>query len=170
MERLWAPWRMKYISGASAKAYPEGACVLCLKWQERDDTQNLVLYRGTIGYIMMNLFPYTNGHLMVVPVRHTADLMALSEAEQVEMFGLSRKGVEALTRAMNPHGFNIGMNLGQVAGAGIADHLHLHIVPRWNGDTNFMPVLGETRVISEGLAETYQKLSRALEEMEKGEG
>ncbi len=165
MERLWAPWRMTYISGASAKAYPQGACVFCLKWQEREDAENLVLFRGTTCYIMMNLFPYTNGHLMVVPVRHTADLSALSEAERLEVFALGQKGIEALTRAIHPDGFNIGMNLGRVAGAGIADHLHLHIVPRWNGDTNFMPVLGETRVISEGLTETYEKLVRVLEKV-----
>lgn len=162
MERLWAPWRMKYISGESAKDVPDGACVLCLKWQERQDTENLVLYRGDVCYMMMNLFPYSNGHLMVLPVRHIADFSSLSEAERLEMFDLAQKGMAALKRAMNPDGFNLGMNLGRVAGAGISDHLHLHIVPRWNGDTNFMPVLGETKVISEGLDETYRKLKRAL--------
>ena len=138
--------------------------MLCLKWQEREDTDNLVLYRGEVCYMMMNLFPFTNGHLMVLPVRHIADFSELSEAERLEMFELAQKGMEALKRAVKPHGFNLGMNLGRAAGTGIEDHLHLHVVPRWNGDTNFMPVLGETRVISEGLKETYQKLKEALEQ------
>ena len=163
MERLWAPWRMRYVSGAAGREVPDGTCVLCLKWQEQDDTENLLLLRGETCYIMMNLYPYSNGHLMILPVRHIADLAALSEAERLEMFELAQRGKEALTRTMRPDGFNLGMNLGRVAGAGIDDHLHLHLVPRWNGDTNFMPVLGETRVIPEGLSETYRKLNQALE-------
>ena len=165
MERIWAPWRMKYVSGAAAKEVPEGMCVLCLKWQEREDTENLILHRGETCYIIMNLFPYSNGHLMVLPFRHTADVSGLSEAERLELFALTQKGIEALTRALRPDGFNVGMNLGRVAGAGIADHLHIHIVPRWNGDTNFMSVLGEARVISEGLLDSYRKLKQALDEI-----
>ncbi len=163
MERLWAPWRMKYVSGDSARELPEGTCVLCLKWQERNDTENLVLWRGEHCYMMMNLFPYSNGHLMVLPIRHTADLAELTEVERLELFELTLKGKDALSSTMNPNGFNVGMNLGRIAGAGIEDHLHLHIVPRWNGDTNFMPVLGDTRVISEALDDTYQKLKQVME-------
>ena len=140
--------------------------MLCLKWQEREDTENLILYRGETCYIIMNIFPYTNGHLMVLPFRHTADFSSLSETERLELFALTQKGIEALTRALRPDGFNVGMNLGRVAGAGIAEHLHFHIVPRWNGDTNFMSVLGEARVISEGLLDTYRKLKQALGEVE----
>ena len=163
MERIWAPWRMEYISGESAKRLPEGACVFCHKWAESDDAENLVLRRGETCYMLMNLFPYTNGHLMVTPVRHVADFCLLTQAEQLEMFDLTQESVGALKRAMNPDGFNLGMNLGRTAGAGIEEHLHMHIVPRWNGDTNFMSVLGETRVISEAIRESYEKLVEALE-------
>ena len=166
VERIWAPWRMEYISGESAKRLPEGACVFCLKWEETDDAENLVLWRGETCYMLMNLFPYTNGHLMVTPARHVADFCALTEKEQLEMFGLTQRGVAALRGAMNPDGLNLGMNLGRTAGAGIEEHLHMHIVPRWNGDTNFMSVLGETRVISEAIRESYEKLEKALAETE----
>ena len=162
MDRIWAPWRMKYISGDAAKETPEGACVLCLKWQEGRDEENLVLHRGETCFIMLNLFPYTNGHLLVLPARHTSELSDLTRAERLELFDLVDRGTEALAGSMNPHGYNLGMNLGRCAGAGIEDHLHVHVVPRWNGDTNFMSVLGEARVISEGLAETYRKLKHAF--------
>ena len=165
MDRLWAPWRMEYISGASAQAYPEGACVLCLMGDESPSEENLILHRGTVCYIIMNLFPYINGHLMVLPYRHTTCLADLGKEERLEMFAQADLSERVLKRAMHPDGFNIGMNLGRVAGAGIADHMHLHVVPRWNGDTNFMPVLGEARVISEALKVTYQKLRPIFEEM-----
>ena len=165
MDRLWAPWRMEYISGASTQAYPEGACVLCLMGEESPSEENLMLHRGTVCYTIMNLFPYINGHLMVLPYRHIASLADLAEDERLEMFEQADLSERVLKRAINPDGFNVGMNLGRVAGAGIADHLHLHIVPRWNGDTNFMPVLGETRVISEALSETYLELKPIFREM-----
>ena len=165
MDRLWAPWRMEYISGASAQAYPEGACVLCLMGEESPNEENLILHKGTACYTIMNLFPYINGHLMVLPYRHIASLADLAKDERLEMFEQADLSERVLNRAMKPDGFNVGMNLGRVAGAGIADHLHLHIVPRWNGDTNFMPVLGETRVISEALSETYLELKPILKEM-----
>ena len=130
MDRLWAPWRMEYISGASAQAYPEGACVLCLMGDESPSEENLILHRGTVCYIIMNLFPYINGHLMVLPYRHTACLADLGKEERLEMFAQADLSERVLKRAMHPDGFNVGMNLGCVAGAGIADHLHLHIVPR----------------------------------------
>ena len=158
MERLWAPWRMRYIAGAEKS---EG-CIFCEKWRADADAENLVLFRGEECFAILNLFPYNNGHLMVVPVRHVADIVDLTASEQIEMFRLTQRMVCVLRETMSPHGFNIGFNLGRAAGAGIADHLHLHVVPRWSGDTNFMPVLDATRVISEALEETYKKLKAVL--------
>jgi ATP adenylyltransferase len=149
---------MRYIAGAEKS---EG-CIFCEKWQGDADAENLVLFRGEECFAILNLFPYNNGHLMVVPVRHVADIVDLTASEQAEMFRLTQRMVRVLRETMSPHGFNIGFNLGRAAGAGIADHLHLHVVPRWSGDTNFMPVLGATRVISEALEETYQKLKTAM--------
>jgi ATP adenylyltransferase len=161
MEKLWAPWRMEYILGKK----PEH-CIFCDKPRENRDEENLILYRGRSHFIILNAFPYNNGHMMVVPYRHTAGLAGWSEEEQREFVQLSELAVELLRRAMRPDGFNLGINMGQVAGAGIADHIHMHIVPRWNGDTNFMPVLSEARVISEHLQATFQKLKAALQEIE----
>jgi ATP adenylyltransferase len=161
MEKLWAPWRMEYILGKK----PEN-CIFCDKPRENRDEENLILYRGSHHFIILNAFPYNNGHMMVVPYRHTAGLAGWSEEEQWEFLRLSELAVELLRRTMRPDGFNLGMNMGQVAGAGIADHIHMHIVPRWSGDTNFMPVLSETRVISEHLQATFQKLKAALQEIE----
>ncbi len=158
MERLWAPWRMRYVAGA---AKSEG-CIFCEKWRGDADAENLVLLRGEECFAILNLFPYNNGHLMVVPVRHVADIVDLTASEQAEMFRLMQRMVCVLRETMSPHGFNIGFNLGRAAGAGIADHLHLHVVPRWSGDTNFMPVLDATRVISEALEETYRKLKAVI--------
>ena len=154
MERLWAPWRIKYLTGVEKI---EG-CLFCVKFGETNDEENLILYRGKACYVIMNLYPYTNGHLMVVPVRHVGGVSELTTEEQVELLSLAGRCTKTITMVMHADGFNIGMNLGRVAGAGVADHLHLHIVPRWNGDTNFMLVLGETRVISEELRETYNTL------------
>jgi len=132
------------------------------------DKENYVLYRGEHCYIMLNLYPYTNGHIMVVPYLHEGDLTRMDEGSLREMGSLMRVAVAALSRLMQPTGFNIGMNLGRVAGAGIAEHLHMHVVPRWQGDTNFMSVLGETRMIPEDLDETYEKLRLLLlEELSK---
>ncbi|OGG45982.1 MAG: HIT family hydrolase [Candidatus Handelsmanbacteria bacterium RIFCSPLOWO2_12_FULL_64_10] len=158
MERLWAPWRMRYVAGAEKS---EG-CIFCEKWRGDADAENLVLFRGEECFAILNLFPYNNGHLMVVPVRHVADIVDLTASEQAEMFRLMQRMVCVLRETMSPHGFNIGFNLGRAAGAGIADHLHLHVVPRWSGDTNFMPVLDATRVISEALEETYRKLKAVI--------
>jgi ATP adenylyltransferase len=159
METLWAPWRIDYILSKKGDG-----CIFCLKPKEDKDAENLILHRGENHFIIMNVYPYNNGHMMVVPYRHTSSLKNWSEREKAELVELTELGVEALRRTMNPDGFNIGINMGQVAGAGIAEHIHLHIVPRWNGDTNFMPVLAETRVIPEHLQVTYTKLKRALEE------
>jgi ATP adenylyltransferase len=162
MENLWAPWRIEYILGKK----PEG-CIFCEKPAENRDEENLILYRGKYHFIIMNAFPYNNGHLMVVPYRHTATLAGWAPEEQQEMMELAGMGVELLKEAMRPDGFNLGINMGLVGGAGVADHIHLHIVPRWNGDTNFMPVLSDTRVISEALRATYGKLKEKLDETKR---
>ncbi|HPT37048.1 MAG TPA: HIT domain-containing protein [Methanothrix sp.] len=161
MEKLWAPWRIDYILSKK----PPG-CIFCDKPAENKDEENLILFRGKYHFIIMNAYPYNNGHMMVVPYRHTASLSGWAEQEQQEMMQLADLCVDLLKRTMHPDGFNLGINMGLVGGAGVADHIHLHIVPRWNGDTNFMPVLSDTRVISEGLQATYRKLKAALDEMD----
>ncbi|MGC8668051.1 MAG: HIT family protein [Chthonomonadales bacterium] len=158
MERLWAPWRMRYIEVADEA---EG-CIFCVKPAQQQDAENLLLLRGDRCFIMLNAFPYSNGHLMVSPYRHTADLNDLEDAELLELMALTRRGINLLKRACRPDGFNVGINLGRVAGAGIADHVHVHIVPRWSGDTNFMAVIGDTRVIPESLEAAYYRLKELL--------
>jgi ATP adenylyltransferase len=160
MENLWAPWRIEYILSKK----PPG-CIFCEKPKEDEDDSNLILLRGRYNFIIMNAYPYNNGHLMVVPYRHTSTLSGWSDPERLEFLELADLAVEMLRRAMRPDGFNLGINMGLVAGAGIADHIHFHVVPRWNGDTNFLPVLSDTRVISEHLTSTYQKLKETLREM-----
>jgi len=159
--RLWAPWRMRYIESASRGE--EGGCFLCENPAREDGADNLVLRRGKFCFVIMNLYPYNNGHLMVAPFRHVADLMELTAEEISEAGELVKLCVVALDETMHPHGYNIGMNLGRVAGAGVEDHLHLHIVPRWSGDTNFMPVLADTKVVSESLGESWRRLRKAFE-------
>ena len=156
MEIKFTPWRNAYIKGADAAA--SSGCVLCEKGCSVDATADLVLYRGVACYVLMNLYPYNTGHLMVVPNHHTADLVGLDAAIADELFDLTRKSIVAITAAMKPHGFNIGMNLGSTAGAGIDEHLHMHIVPRWNGDTNFMPIVGGTKLIPATPEQTYAEL------------
>lgn len=160
MDTLWAPWRIEYI-----KQSKDQGCIFCLKPAENQDQKNLIIYRGKTSFIIMNFYPYNNGHLMVVPYRHIADLSDLDLDERSELMSLLALSKEALKITMSPHGFNIGMNLGEVAGAGVKDHLHFHIVPRWNGDTNFMPIFGHTKVVSEGLNETREKLEKAFDEI-----
>jgi ATP adenylyltransferase len=144
---------------------PSG-CLLCMKPQSpvSSDRENYILYRGQNCYIMLNLYPYTNGHLMIAPYQHEASLERLDDKSLWEMIDLTRAGIAALTKAMSPAGFNIGMNMGRVAGAGIADHLHMHVVPRWEGDANFVSVLAETRMIPEDLDTTYDTLLPILAE------
>ena len=160
MKILWAPWRIEYIK----QVKPSG-CIFCTKPTEKKDKENFIIHRGKMSYIIMNFYPYNNGHLMVVPYRHTSDLSELNPEERIEMMNLLVLCKEALNITMAPHGYNIGMNLGEVAGAGVKDHLHFHIVPRWNGDTNFMPICGHTKVVSEGLTETWHKLQQALRQI-----
>jgi ATP adenylyltransferase len=164
-EILWAPWRMEYIESVNR---PTG-CVFCLAWEGKDDRASLIVHRGEGAFVILNRYPYNNGHLMVVPVRHTADPGALEDREKVELFDLLEASRRALEEAMHPQGYNLGMNLGRTAGAGIADHLHFHLVPRWNGDTNFMPVLGHTKVVSEGLEQTRDRLARTFPSLNGGQ-
>jgi len=153
MEQIWAPWRIEYIQMEK----PEG-CILCDKPKENDDATNYILYRGDNNFIILNGYPYNPGHLMIAPYRHIATLEELTDEERREHFEIVSRSVKLLRKVFNPAGFNIGMNLGRIAGAGIDDHIHTHIVPRWQGDTNFMPVISSVRVMPEALAETYEKL------------
>ena len=157
MERLWTPWRMEYIKSAATADEPEG-CIFCDLAAEDDDEKNLILVRGDAAFVILNRFPYNPGHLMVAPFRHTGDLADLGEEELAETTRLVRDAVRVIGAAWEPSGFNVGMNLGRVAGAGVPGHLHWHVVPRWNGDSNFMPVIGQTKVLPELLEETYAKL------------
>ena len=165
MEKLWAPWRAPYILGPR-----EEGCLLCRIAGEQDDARNLVLWRGRLCFVMMNLYPYNSGHLMVVPYRHEKDLERLRREEMGEMMDLAGTGVRVLKKAMSPQGFNLGVNLGGIAGAGVEDHLHLHVVPRWKGDTNFMPVAAGTKVISQDLQETYRALLSAWPGKDRADG
>ena len=157
MERLWAPWRLQYV----AKERAEG-CIFCQKPLAGDDRSAHIVHRGVLAYVMLNTFPYNNGHIMVAPFAHIADLEALPAETLHEMMDLAQLATRALKSSFNPDGLNLGFNLGAAAGAGIKDHLHLHLVPRWLGDTNFMPVIGDVRVIPESLDQTYDKLIEAF--------
>ncbi len=153
MKKIWAPWRIEYIRREKTKE-----CIFCNKSDENRDHENYILLRGKTNFVLLNTYPYNPGHLMVAPYRHLAELDALSDDELFEHFDLVRKSARALTEAYNPAGFNIGMNLGRIAGAGVEGHVHSHIVPRWSGDTNFITVVCDTRVIPEALDSTYDQL------------
>lgn len=153
MEHLWAPWRMQYILSQKTEK-----CIFCDDQGEDRDKEKYILHRGRHNFAMLNTYPYNPGHLMIVPYRHIANMGDLSDEELLEHFRLVSTCTSALRDAIAPNGFNIGINLGKVAGAGIEDHIHTHIVPRWDGDTNFMPVIADTRVLPEALASTYAKL------------
>lgn len=161
MKQLWSPWRMQYIGG---EREVEG-CIFCLLPREQKDRENLILYRGRRCFVIMNKYPYINGHLMIAPYIHTADLAQLDADTQAEMMSTLVLCVQVLNETIHPDGTNIGINLGRAAGAGIVEHVHMHIVPRWVGDTNFMAVCADTRVISEGLLETYDKLKPAFDRL-----
>ena len=156
MERLWAPWRMEYIS-----AEPRPGCLFCRVLQDPDDKDSeLVVWRPEGAIVMLNRFPYNPGHAMVAPAAHVGDLEALDDEQTTHLMRALKRTIAVLKGSMSPEGFNIGANAGRVAGAGIPDHIHLHVVPRWNGDTNFMPVLADVKVIPEALAETAARLRR----------
>jgi ATP adenylyltransferase len=158
-ERLWAPWRLQYIKGSK----PE-ECIFCAK-PALDDESALIVCRGERCFVMLNAFPYTSGHVMVAPYEHAADLAALDEPTTLELMQLTQESIKAIRVAYSPEGFNVGANLGTVAGAGIADHVHMHVVPRWEGDTNFMSVIGEVRVLPESLEDTQRSLKKAFEDL-----
>jgi ATP adenylyltransferase len=158
MDRLFTPWRLAYVSEASRS---DPGCIFC-DALARIDEEPLVVHRGRRTFVILNKYPYNNGHVMVVPHRHTGELGALDADELAEMMALAQLVEKALTAMYRPHGFNLGLNIGKPAGAGVLDHLHLHVVPRWNGDTNFMTVLGETRVLPEELGATADRLRSAL--------
>lgn len=163
---LWAPWRMEYIRTPREDRIK--GCVFCHRIKdEADDEKNLILYRGKGAFVIMNLYPYNNGHLMVVPYRHLSDYTMLTRDERNEIADLTVMALNVLKQTMQPEGFNTGFNLGASAGAGIAEHIHEHIVPRWQGDTNFMPVLGHTKVMVDGLHETWTCLKEAFKEYNK---
>ena len=157
MDHLWSPWRYQYVQ----RAHEAEGCIFC-KAAEGDDEENLLVYRGKRNFVVLNLYPYTTGHMMVVPYEHVATLEAASEGTLEEMILLARQAQRHLRVIYKSPGFNIGMNLGESAGAGIAGHIHLHVLPRWPGDTNFMTTIAETRVLTEELPVTYRKLSAAF--------
>jgi len=162
MKKLWAPWRIDYI-----RSPKEDGCIFCNKFQSNDDRENLVLYRGEESFILMNLYPYSNGHLMISPYEHTAETDDLSAPCNLEIMHLANVSMNILKKVMNAEGFNFGANLGKAGGAGIEEHLHYHIVPRWRGDTNFMPVVGHTKVIVEGLQESWDNLKPHFDKLKE---
>ncbi len=155
MEQLWAPWRLEYITSADEQA----GCIFCLA-HEGDDEDRLVVHRGERAFVLLNRFPYASGHLMVASYRHVGEFGDLDDHEALEIHRLAEGGIAALSQVYGPQGYNLGWNLGRVAGAGVVDHVHLHVVPRWAGDTNFMPVLADVKVMPEHLAETRRKLAQ----------
>ena len=157
MKQLWAPWRMRYLTGEKEKG-----CIFCTRIAESRDRENYILYRGERGFLILNLYPYNNGHMMAVPYNHVASLEDLDTETLTELMLLVNKGLAALREAMSPQGFNVGVNIGEVAGAGVAGHVHIHVVPRWGGDTNFMPILADTRVVPELLDQTYERLRAVM--------
>jgi ATP adenylyltransferase len=161
MERLWTPWRLPYVS----ESEKSGTCVFCIV--QAGEQSSLMLFSGDTCYVVLNLFPYNNGHLMVVPRRHIASLTAATPEELCELMELTRRAEIALREAYAPHGINMGLNLGRPAGAGIVDHIHMHVVPRWNGDTNFMSIVGQTRVLPEELPQTAEKLRPIFERLSR---
>lgn len=162
MNRIWAPWRMEYIEEEGGK---DAGCIFCTKPSENDDVENLILDRGKLCFTIMNRYPYNNGHIMVAPYRHINNITLLTDEEFSEMHKATNKGMMAIDSVMKPDGYNIGMNIGKVAGAGFEGHVHLHIVPRWNGDTNFMPVLADIKVMPEHIRKTYGKILEAMRKL-----
>jgi ATP adenylyltransferase len=161
-DRLWAPWRFAYIEQPSSGSSP--GCIFVDLPEEDNDRENLLLFRGEKAFVMLNAYPYTNGHLMVAPYKHTADLGELDDAELLEINKLVARSIAWITKVYKPDGYNIGVNLGRAAGAGIPTHIHWHIVPRWNGDTNFMTTVGEVRVLPQSLTDSFDRLKQAVDD------
>jgi len=158
--RIWAPWRLSYVKDAAKDI--EEQCIFCAKPAQGDDEANLIVHRGEHCFVILNLFPYTNGHLMVAPYQHLGRLQDLPAATLAEMMALAQRGMSRLEGAYDPHGFNVGFNQGRVAGAGVEHHIHMHVVPRWGGDTNFMPVIADTKVMPQSIAQSYEALKGAF--------
>ena len=154
LERLWTPWRSEYVTSAGAS----DGCIFCDHLEQGNDQVARILHRGARAFVILNAFPYNTGHLMVAPLRHVGDICDLENEERNEMMSLTSESIDIIRSAMKAHGFNVGMNLGTVAGAGIPGHIHMHVVPRWGGDTNFMPVVGRTKVLPEMIEQTDEKL------------
>lgn len=158
MDHLWSPWRYRYVTKEDG---PKADCIFCAKAQANQDSENLILFRGEACYGLLNLYPYTNGHMMIAPFRHVSRIEDLPEQEWIELMRYGRLAERNIRSVYKCDGLNLGFNIGAVAGAGIAGHIHLHVLPRWNGDANFMTVVGETRVHPEDLQESWRKLSEA---------
>ncbi len=158
MDHLWSPWRYQYVS----KSGPVAGCIFCTKSSEHRDRENYIVYRGRASFIILNIYPYSTGHLMIAPYEHVGSLEALSEPVATEIMQLTRQAEIRLNEAYHPQGLNIGMNLGEAAGAGVPGHIHMHVLPRWMGDTNFMTTVAETRVLPESLDVTFEKLKKAF--------
>ena len=155
--RIWAPWRLAYVKDAAKDA--EEGCIFCAKPAAEDDRTNLIVHRGERCFVILNKFPYTNGHLMVAPYEHIGALPEIDAETTAEMMALAQQAMRVLEQRYSPHGYNVGFNQGRVAGAGFEHHIHMHVVPRWGGDTNFMPVLADTRVMPQTLEESYEALA-----------
>jgi ATP adenylyltransferase len=158
--RIWAPDRFKYVKDASKDIEEE--CIFCVKQEEDDDEANLIVHRGQRAFVILNLYPYTNGHLMVAPYEHTGRFQDLPLETTAEMMALAQAAMARLEQVYDPHGFNVGLNQGRAAGAGVEHHIHLHVVPRWGGDTNFMPVIADTKVMPQTLEQSYAALKDAF--------
>jgi len=159
MDFIWSPWRYDYLASGGVKA---PSCVFCVGEDRTHDSERLIVFRGTHNFDILNLFPYTSGHLMVAPYEHLDTIVSAKADQLTEMMQLSQKSIAVLQKLYRADGFNIGMNLGSAAGAGIREHFHLHVVPRWMGDANFMSIVGETRVLPEDLHKTYQRVKAEL--------
>jgi ATP adenylyltransferase len=159
-QRIWAPWRLTYVKDASKDN--ESECIFCAALEAGDDEANLIVHRGERCFVILNKFPYTNGHLMVAPYEHVAALQQLDAETLGDLMALAQRGMDALESSYAPHGYNVGFNQGRVAGAGVEHHIHMHVVPRWGGDTNFMPVLGDTRVMNQTLEDSFETVRKAF--------
>ena len=160
-ERIWAPWRLEYVKDASKDSAEE--CIFCAKPAEDDDEASLIVHRGERCFVILNLYPYTNGHMMIAPFEHVASLADLEAETVAETMALAQRAMRLLDEHYSPHGYNVGFNQGRVAGAGVEHHIHMHVVPRWGGDTNFMPVLGDTRVMNQTIEDSYETVREAFD-------
>ena len=169
MQRMWSPWRSRYIQSFTKPAgkRKKGESLFTAALKGKDDEKNLIVWRGEYCFVIMNRYPYNNGHLMIVPNRKISDFKKLRKEEMLEIMETTQRVLAALDEVMKPHGYNFGANIGRVSGAGVRDHLHFHVVPRWNGDTNFVPVLAETKVISEDIQTTLKKIRKFFKKTKK---